>query len=197
MGKNRQIFILKNGNQKNPGWRPNFIPCAVFSKRPKQEEGSFQNFPKEQNRGFFDFQIFQKTRTKGSLICKKFPKDCNNRRFSRLVISQNFQKTGNHRRVFDLPKSFGSGGSLIFQIFWIRGFSFTFTFFFPKKKDGTGGYEKNQITALTLIKFGLLTGTPRDVRRRTRDVPVLCATTEIRTASKGRKNFVLQSRECM
>jgi hypothetical protein len=52
------------GTKKNPGWRPNFIPCAVFSKRPKQE-GSFQNF---QNMG-----------TGGSLISNNFkapePKD--------------------------------------------------------------------------------------------------------------------------
>ncbi len=42
---------------------------------------------------------------------------------------------------------------------------------------------------IIFIKFGLLTGTPRDVRGRTRDLPVLCATTEIRTANKGKKEF--------
>jgi hypothetical protein len=81
-----------------------------FPKDPNRS-GSSQIFPKQGNRGFFDFQKISEDQNQRIFDLQKFPKDWNNRRFSRLVISQNFQKTRNHhRRVFDFPSLLDPGG---------------------------------------------------------------------------------------
>lgn len=69
------------------------------------------------------------------------------------MISKKFQKTGDHRRVFDFSQVFGSGGGGVFDFTNLLDPGVFFYFHLFPTKDGTGGYEKNQITALTLVQI--------------------------------------------
>lgn len=116
---------------------PNSRVLSKFSKRREPGVLWFPKFTEDQNQRTFDLQ--------------NFPKDWNNnRRFSGLVISQNFHKTGNHQRVFDFPSLLDPGGLWFSKYFGSGGF-LLLSLFSPK--DGTGGYEQNQITALKLVQI--------------------------------------------